>query len=164
MIKQKNGFTMVDILVVITIMLIFSVLAIPRLTSYKTMKLYSAANKLAMDIRYTQQLGISRQKRCGLSFDPGNDSYFVYIKTTADKATDPYTRGDLILDFQTDRNYKGVDLVSTNFGDTLMFNQVGKPHNSAGDGLASDGQILLQFTGESKTVLITQDTGRVSIQ
>jgi Tfp pilus assembly protein FimT len=164
MIKQKNGFTMVDILMAITIMLIFSVVAIPKLTSYNTVKLFSVANKLAMDIRYTQQLAVSKQVRCGLSFNTGNESYFVYIKNLADKATDPFTRGDLIMNFQTDPYYKGVDLVSTNFGNILIFNQVGKPHNSVGDSLSADGQIVLQSPGESITIFITRGTGRISIQ
>lgn len=155
---------MVDTVVVISIMFIFSTLAITRITSYNTVKLFSVANKLAMDIRYTQQLGISKQKQCGLSFDPGNDSYFVYIDTTTDKATDPFSRGALIVNYQTDPYYKGVDLVSTSFGNKLIFDQVGKPLDSSAVSLASDGQIVLQTQGESMTITITRDTGRVSIQ
>jgi type II secretory pathway pseudopilin PulG len=164
MIKQKNGFTMVDVLVVISIMFIFSTIAITRITSYNTVKLFSVANKLAMDIRYTQQLGISKQKHCGISFDPGNESYFVYIQNTTNKATDPFTRGDLIVNYQTDPYYKGVDLVGTNFGNKLIFDQVGKPLDSAEVALASDGQVILQSQGESMAISITLDTGRISIQ
>ena len=155
---------MIDILIVISIIFIFSALAITRITSYNTVKLFTVANKLAMDIRYTQQLGISKQKQCGLSFDPGNDSYFVYIDATADKATDPFSRGDLIVNYQTDSYYRGVDLVSTNFGNKLIFDQVGKPLDSSAVALASDGQIVLQTQGESMTISITRDTGRISIQ
>jgi Tfp pilus assembly protein FimT len=164
MLEQNNGFTMVDVLVVISIMFIFSALAITRTTSYNTVKLFNVANKLAMDIRYTQQLGISKQKQCGLSFDLGNDSYFVYIDTTTDKAIDPFSRGDLIVNYQTDSYYKGVDLISTNFGNKLIFDQVGKPLDSSAVALGSDGQIVLQTPGESMTISITRDTGRVSIQ
>ena len=164
MIKGKNGFTMMDLVMVIAILSIFSVMAIPRLTSLSTVKLSGVANKLVTDIQYAQQLAISKQVRCGLSFNPSSESYFVYEGTTATKATDPYTRGDFIVDYQTEDAYKGMDLQNTNFGDRIEFDPVGKPYTDANSPLTSNGIVILQAQGESKNIIITPNTGATKVQ
>jgi len=164
MIKGKNGFTMMDLVMVIAIMSIFSVMAIPRLTSLKSVKLVGVANKLATDIQYAQQLAISKQVTCGLSFNTGAESYFVYEGDPNIKATDPYTRGDLIVDYQTEEVYKGVDLLNTNFGNKIEFDSLGKPYSSGGIPLASNGVVVLQASGDSRNIIITPNTGATKVQ
>lgn len=164
MIKEKNGFTMLDLMMVIAIMSIFSVMAIPRLTALYSVKLFGVANKLASDIQYAQQLAISKQVRCGLSFNPGTDSYFVYEDTTATKAKDPYTRGDFIVDYQAEDSYKGVDLLNTNFGDRIEFDPLGKPYSDANSPLAANGIVVLQAQGDSRNIVIKPNTGATKVQ
>ena len=155
---------MMDIVIALAILFIFSVIAIPRLTSYYTVKLYGVANKLAADIQYAQQLAISKQVRCGLSFNPGTDSYFVYEDTTATKAKDPYTRGDFIVDYQAEDSYKGVDLLNTNFGNRIEFDPVGKPYSDANSPLAANGIVVLQAQGDSRNIIIKPNTGATKVQ
>lgn len=169
MIKEKNGFTMMDLVMVIAILSIFSVMAIPRLTSLHTVKLYGVANKLASDIQYAQQVAISKQIRCGVYFDTSAESYFVYeglfvTAATATKATDPYTRGAFIVDYQSEDPYKGIDLASTNFGGRLEFDSLGQPYNNAGILIPAEARITLNCTGESRDVLITPNTGAIRVQ
>ena len=168
MIKEKNGFTMMDLVMVIAILSIFSVMAIPRLTSLHTVKLYGVANKLASDIQYAQQIAISKQIPCGISFNPGTDSYFVYEGAysgpTTPKATDPYTRGAFIVDYQSEAHYKGIDLASTSFGDRLEFDSLGRPYNSGGILTTSSEEVELQSGGETRKVLITPNTGAIRVQ
>jgi len=168
MIKEKNGFTMMDLVMVIAILSIFSVMAIPRLTSLHTVKLYGVANKLASDIQYAQQVAISKQIRCGISFDTSAESYFVYEGTyagpTTPKATDPYTRGAFIVDYQSEDPYKGIDLASTNFGGRLEFDSLGQPYNNAGILIPAEAKITLNCSGESREVLITPNTGAIRVQ
>ena len=156
-----------DIVIALAILFIFSVIAIPRLTSYYTVKLYGVANKLAADIQYAQQLAVSKQIRCGLSFFPAIESYFVYERptpTTTIMAQDPYTRGDLTVSFQTENAYKGVDLLNTSFGNRVEFDSLGRPYNSLGFPLIFAGVVTLQSQGESMTVSIEPNTGAVKVQ
>ena len=128
-----------------------------------THKLYGAANKLMFDLRYAQQLAISRQVPCGVSFNPAANSYFVYIGIIATVATDPHTRGNLSVAYSAGSQYSGIDLVSTNFGDLVYFNAAGTPYNSIGAALSGQGIITLQSASGTKTVTIEANTGEVKI-
>ncbi len=160
---KERGFTLIEIIVVIAVMLIiagavtFAVIT----TSMGPNILDAAANRLVFDLRYAQQLAISRHTSCGISFDPSGNSYFVYIGSTSTKAPDPYTRKSHILDYDTANEFKGVSLVSTNFGDNVYFNYMGAPYGSTGSALSSQGIVTLQEGSNAMTVTIEPNTGRV---
>lgn len=164
MIKKNNGFTMLDIMITLSILLVFTLIAIPRLTSYYTVKLFGVANKLASDIQYAQQLAISKQIRCGISFNPVTESYFVYENTVATRAKDPCTRGDMIVSYQTEGAYTGVNLLNTNFGNRVEFDSLGRPYNFWGNAFVFTGVVNLQSQGESMAVLIAPNTGAIRVQ
>ncbi|MBU1006529.1 MAG: prepilin-type N-terminal cleavage/methylation domain-containing protein, partial [Candidatus Omnitrophica bacterium] len=85
----KRGFTLIELVIVITIV---SILAISVLASGRAkgpIRLEAACQKLALDLRYTQEMAMAEQVRFGISFDPGSESYFGYRVTTSVKAKDP---------------------------------------------------------------------------
>ena len=160
--KRKNsltGFTLIELTIVIAII---AILAVVVAVSTGSSKLIGAANKLMFDIRYAQQLAISRQVSCGVSFDPANNNYFVYIGDTSVKATDPHVGGELFLDYDTDREYKGISLVNTNFGDLVSFDYLGTPNFSSGPG--GQGIITVQDNSHTQTLAIEPQTGRVEVR
>ena len=132
--------------------------------SHNPNKLIGAAGKVAYDLRYAQQLAISRQVPCGISFNPSANSYFVYVNNTSAKAKDLYSGEDFELDYNSHPQLKGIDLASTNFGNLISFNYLGVPHNSSNTTLSSVGIITLQYGGRSKNVVMEPDTGQVKIQ
>jgi len=160
---KKNGFTLIEIVVVIVVMLIiaaavtFAVIT----TSFGPNMLDAAASRLIFDLRYAQQLAISRHTSCGILFDPSGNSYFIYIGDTSTKASDPYTRKSHILNYDTDNEFKGVGLVSTNFGDDISFDYMGTPYGSTGSALSSQGVVTVQHGPDTQTVTIEPNTGRV---
>lgn len=160
---MNKGFTLIELIAVLTIIVILAVSAIIPITSTARIKLDGAANKIMFDLRFAQQLAINRHTSCGVSFNIGGNSYFVYISTTATKAKDPLTREDLIVNFNTDKKYNGVSFVSTNFGDLIYFNYRGTPYNSVGSPLASQGTVNLQNGSYTKTITIQPETGEVKL-
>jgi len=126
-------------------------------------KLIAAANKLMFDLRYAQQLAISRQVPCGVSFS--SNSYFVFINSTSTQAIDPYNTGkNLTIDYNNDNELKGITLASTNFGGLISFNYLGVPRDSGNVTLSSPGAVALQYGSRTKNVVISPNTGQVKIQ
>lgn len=160
---SRDGFTLIELAVVIIISVILAVSAIIPLTSALNIKLDAAANKFMFDLRFAQQLAINRHNSSGVSLNVAGNSYFVYIGTTSVKAKDPLTRQDLIVNYGTASEYSGVSLVSTNFGDLISFDYMGTPYDSTGTALASQGSVVLQRSGETETVTIEPNTGEVKL-
>ena len=160
MLNNRRAFTLIELVMVIAIIAIL--VAVVSFSS-NTIKLTGAANKLMFDLRYAQQLAISRQVSCGVSFNPAGNSYFVYIGDTGTLATSPHTGTDLSIDYDTDSDYDGITLESTNFGDQVSFNAAGAPYNSTPALLSSQGVITLQQGSSSQTVTIEANTGEVKV-
>jgi len=147
----------------VMVIVIIAVLAVAVSFSSGSIKVVGVANKLMFDLRYAQQLAISRQVSCGVSFNPSGNSYFVYIGDTGTLATDPHTGSNLSIDFDTDSDYDGISLSSTNFGDQVSFNAAGAPYNSTPALLSSQGIITLQQGSSLQTVTIEANTGEIKM-
>jgi prepilin-type N-terminal cleavage/methylation domain-containing protein len=162
MLKFKPAFTLIELIIVMVIITVLAVAGV--FIPLHSNKLIAAANKLMFDLRYAQQLAISRQVPCGISFDVSAESYFVFINDTSSKAKNPYTGEDFIINYNAVSELKGIGLASTNFGNVISFNYLGVPHNSSNTTLSSVGIITLQYGGRSKNVVMEPDTGQVKIQ
>ena len=163
--RSKSAFSLVELIVVMVIISVMAIGVAFSLAGLGRHKLSGAANKLMSDIRYAQQLAISGQVSCGVSFDPSGDSYFVYVGDVSTKAEDPFSQGsDLEVDYDIDNAYNGVDLSSTNFGDKISFDYLGIPYDSDGTILGSTGIVTLAGDGNQAYVDITQNTGEVRVR
>ena len=160
MLKLKSGFTLLELIIVMVIITVLAVAGV--FLPLHSNKLMAAANKLVFDLRYAQQLAISRQVPCGLSFS--SNSYFVFINNTSTKATDPYTGKNFDINYNNASELRGISLSSTNFGNLISFNYLGAPRNSSNTTLSSAGIITLQYGGRSRNVAIEPNTGQVKIQ
>jgi prepilin-type N-terminal cleavage/methylation domain-containing protein len=161
MTKQRNGFTLVELVIVILVITVL--VAVWVVIPIESNRLIGAANKLMFDLRYAQQIAISRQVSCGVSFNISGNSYFVYIGDTTTKATDPHTGGEFLVNYNSESEYKGIRLVSTSFGNLISFDYLGKPYDSNGMILSIQGIVTLQSGSHTKTITIEPNTGEVKI-
>ena len=160
---KKNAFTLIEMVVVIAILAILALTVIVPITSALRLRLDAAANKLVHDMRYAQQLAITRHVECGVSFDTADNSYFVYIGSTSNKATDPLSKQDLEVDFDTDQEFNGVDLISTNIGGRIYFDYLGVPYSNNGNPLSTQGRVTLQYGNDTERVFIEPNTGQIKL-
>jgi hypothetical protein len=116
------------------------------------------------DLRYAQQLALSRLVRCGVAFNPAANSYYIYIGNTSTVAKDPHTAGQLAINYNTQSEYSGIDLASTNFGDDISFDALGRPYDNSNALLASQGTVTLQEAAATKLITITPNTGEIKVQ
>jgi type II secretory pathway pseudopilin PulG len=80
---MKKGFTLIEILVISSIIVAFSLISIPLFVNYqKTTKLKNEARLMATNIRFAQQLAITEQNRHEISFNELQNSYMVVNANT----------------------------------------------------------------------------------
>lgn len=159
--KANTAFTITELIVLILVISI--IIGVFVFIPLRSSKLIPAANKLLFDLRYAQQLAISRQLPCGVYFNISGNSYYVYENNdTQDKAKDPYTGIDYSISFDTSE-FRGVDLTSTNFGNRIYFNFLGVPFNATGSALTQQGHIVLEQGSQTKNITIQPNTGQVKL-
>ena len=161
-----TGFTLIETIMVIVIIGIMAAVAIPRFNAFYGIKLGGVSKKVVSDIRYVQRLAVSRHQSYNLNFSTNpTNRYTVTVAAGGGYAKDPFSRQDFIVNFNTDPHYGGIRIAATTFGGgILQFDWQGIPCNSAGLPLAADNSLTLSYQGNNKTIVVTQDTGRVVIQ
>jgi len=163
---RTNGFTLVELILLISLIGILAWLAVPRLGAYHEIKLETAARRVAADLRYAQGLSMTQREKHGVFFDPGVSRYTVLETASGRAIENPMERGrPLLVDFHRAGEYQGVSIVSADFGGTpgVTFDFFGVPRDTSGRELASPGRVLLSYEGMTAAVTIAPGTGRVSL-
>jgi len=164
--EASQGFTLVEIIIVIVVVGILAVVSVARFTMFNTLKAQAAANKIASDIRSTQQLAAATHDTYRISFDPGNDTYNVKRVSDNAYAKDPFTRANFIVDLKNDPVTAGTDITSASFGGTtgLQFDWQAVPQNATGVNLTTEGAVSVSYKGAAMAVYVRPRTGSVRVQ
>lgn len=165
--RTEAGFSLVELILVITIMGILAWVAYPRLTVTSEIKLDAAARRVAADLRYAQNRSIGTRVVHGLLFDASAERYTVFAPTPATAAVDPADRAkSLAVDFTRRAEYQGVTIVSAAFGSTpgVKFDYFGVPRDTSGADIATTGRVVLTCGGLADTVEVTPGTGKVTVR
>lgn len=161
----RKAFTIIELVIILSIIGIIAVTAMVSGSPKGIIRLHAACQKLALDMRYMQQMAMSEQVRFGISFDTIGESYFGYRGTTATKATDPQTQSNLDVDFDGMREFNEIRISSTNLsGNIIEFDSRGIPYGGNSVALSTQAIVTLTDGTNSKTVRIEAETGKVSVQ
>lgn len=126
----RCGFTLIDLMMTITIIIVAGALVLPNLSDDKRLRLMAAASILTSDIELAQVMTISHPAEAVVvQFDPDNDQYWLAY---ADAPDTPIPRSDngrpYLIVFGQDRarSAVGVSLSLTEVSNnTLAFDAQG---------------------------------------
>jgi prepilin-type N-terminal cleavage/methylation domain-containing protein len=165
--RSGDGFTMVELVLVITLLGLLAWIAYPKFATFYEIKIDAAARRVAADVRYAQSQAIATRKVHGLLFEPGLGRYTVFAPAPATPVTDPADRSKpLRVDFATKTEYQGVTLSSASFGTTpgVKFDYFGVPLDTSGVELAATGRVVLTYQGYADTIEVSPGTGKVTVK
>lgn len=175
--RQRRGFTLIEILTVVVILGIASAIIIPQMGSRSDLVASAAARTVMSDMIYAQNRAIAMQKKQFVQFV--GQQYNLQTRDTDTSAlytiTHPVTKNNYSLTFNTTASGLGnVTLTSASFGgkSVLGFDELGSPFSfdsAAGPNgtvtpLASTGSIVITSGSASLTISVEPFTGEVTVQ
>jgi prepilin-type N-terminal cleavage/methylation domain-containing protein len=137
---DSRGFTLVELIMVVVLIAVLSVTVLPKFLDTSSITVEGAAEMVAADIRYTQELAMSSNDDKKVDFPNGSSTYT--LKNSDDSV------------FRTVKLPSGVTVSSAN----IMFT-----FNSLGEPIAGGGSFVTLSAGaDTKTITVDSYTGRVS--
>lgn len=165
--SARQGFSLVEMVIVITIVGILAWLAFPSFDAFYEIRLDAAARRVAADLRYAQNQTIGKRVIHGVLFETALARYTVFAPTPTTPVVDPADRSrSLRVDFNTKTEFQGVSITSATFGTTpgVKYDFFGVPRDTAGVELAATGRVILTYQGASDTIDVTPQTGKVVVR
>jgi prepilin-type N-terminal cleavage/methylation domain-containing protein len=136
----SQGYTMMELIMVVVLIAVLSVSVLPKFLDTSSITVEGAAEMVAADIRYTQELAMSSNDDKKADFPNGSSTYTL-------KNSD-----DSVL--RTVKLPSGVTVSSANV--IFTFNSLGEP-------IAGGGSFVTLSAGaDTKTITVDSYTGRVS--
>ena len=169
---RSRGYTLVEMLIVITILGISAAMVIPSMGSAGVLRIQAAVRSVVADITFAQMDALSYQEQRAVVFDEDANMYTLTrvpggtIDPDADalfEAKGPGQRYRVLLDSD---QFGGSFLrdISFNGGSAIIFDEMGAPVAAGGSTALSDGGSV-QIEGPSSRfrIDVAAFTGRVTV-
>ncbi len=141
---QTKGFTTIELIMALVIAGIMAAVALPKFTAVTEVDLYSTARQVKSDIRYTQELAMSKYAIRKIEF--AGDDYTYDIKDSL----------GVILE---SKKLPPRSKVIFSAGSTLIFT-----FNASGEPIAGGGgTLIISSGGSNKQIMVSSITGKANI-
>jgi prepilin-type N-terminal cleavage/methylation domain-containing protein len=165
--KFSAGFALFEMVVVIMIISLIALIAFPRIIgAIDSIRVATAAHKMANDIRYVRELALSNHETYGLTFSATGNSYTVFELNGSTKTTvtDPYTSKPMVIDFDDIPEYDGVAMgsvsmcVGTCTNQELRIDAFGNPFDENNAAFTTLGSVAVQLGSHTRTIQVMPET------
>jgi len=171
--RRSGAFTLIEILIVVTLLGIAGALVIPAMGSTGALRIQAAVRTIVADITVAQSEAVAFQERRALVFNVDTSSYRVIavpgntLEPDSNTLYDPSRRGGLYLvSFIDEDRYGDARITAVDFDGqpALIFDAMGGPIADPGANTPSAGGSIT-ITGSGQTFLIRVEafTGRVTV-
>lgn len=146
-VKNRRGFTLVEMMIVIAIIGILCAMAIPMWNHYRlNTDLRTATTNIAADIQNLKQRAVTEQTRYRIVFNTANHSYQIINFTT----------GDVVQTKQLSDFGVGITLTGTTFNNNTV--------NFLARGTTTWGRVNIKNSLESTASIIVNPAGRTHVE
>lgn len=176
---DRKGFTLIELVMVLVLVGILAAVVIPRLGNITTTNAAAFSVKLRADIRYAQNLAMTRGKRTRVYFNGTGPApvtapaqgYTVGIDSSGNGncstfvlASDPSGGGNMLVTLNTG-NYAGISIPAPSIT-CLEYDSLGRPY-TCGAGVCSTVLLAATMTADvngnaTMRVLVNIQTGAVN--
>ena len=148
------GFTLVELVVTFTLLLILSLFAGPILSDFGFARIATAQVRVASAIRYAQELSMTTHRVHGVSFDLPSNKFTVYENANPNDPTrNPATSSDYVIPLGSG-HMLGVTIQSASFGA-----QAKVEFGTDGSPVAGGSVVLAHSSAGTRTVAVSASTG-----
>ena len=169
----RQGFTLIEILVVVLIIGIAAAIVVPQLGTRNDMKVASAARVIMADLIYAQNLSITQQNYHYLAVEVANQRYSVR-NAALNEVTHPVNKTNYRVRFGAGgtNGFNELTLISANFTgqsgsiyNTIGFDELGSPlvHTGATTEPMTAGAIIIQAGNHRMRIDIEPFTGQINV-
>lgn len=161
--RNRSAYTLVEVLVVVTILGIASALVVPSMLSAGSLGIQAAARLVVADILFAQNEAIAAQATRRVVFDdPATTDAYRLTDGAGATLTMGWVSGEdgnYAVDFRTDDRFQGIEIRAVDFDGaaTLAFDDLGSPL------LSNEGFVRIGQRDQELTIRIQPFTGRVTI-
>lgn len=169
---NARAYTLVEILVVVTVLGIAAAMVIPQMGSANVLRVQAAVRSVVADITLAQSDALAMQEARAIVFEPDENRYTL-VEVVGDdidpeanamyESSGPGQR--FVRDFdETEWGGAAITAAAFDGDETLVFDEMGSPIQEAGDSTPGlGGTVTITGSGSVFTVSVDAYTGRVTV-
>jgi len=166
-----RGYTLVEVLVVITILGILGTMVIPSFGGSSGLRTQAAVRAVVADITFAQSDALAYQEGRAVMFNE-EENYYTIVQVLGgtfdeddDALYDPHGPGQRYRVDLDDPRYGGAKLANVEFngGESLIFDELGGPTPSGADSISTGGSLEVAGPDSRYRVTVAPFTGRVTV-
>jgi prepilin-type N-terminal cleavage/methylation domain-containing protein len=163
--NQRRAYTLIEILIVVTLLGIAAALVSPVVGSTDVLRVQSTVRAIVADIAFAQSDALATQSGRAIIFDADANKYtIVEVKGPV---LNPATDTMQVVEIGNGKKYGDSKLISAEFdGDAiLVFDEIGGPVTEPDTTTPSaGGKITITGSGQTFEITVEAYTGRVTVK